>query len=320
MIEEKPNRSLFRTIFISSAENRLRAGWRFTIQTALLLVIAVGGLLIFALIPGINQIDPDSSIRSGIVETLAITGSIILACIWLDKRPFSHLGLELNRRAIVDLLAGILIPLILMGIIFITESSAGWLKVSGLGQQSNSASAIVSGLIFSLILFIGVGWNEELLSRGYELQTIASGMNLFWGVILSSIIFGLLHLGNPNSQNFIMVALGIFMAGVFLAYGYVRTGQLWLSIGLHIGWNFFEGPVFSFPVSGTSTFHLLAVTVNGPDLWTGGRFGPEAGLIVFPVLALGIFLTYLYTRNRKPEFNRMKQVMMGSTDEHSNVV
>ena len=152
-------------------------------------------------------------------------------------------------------------------------------------------------MLGTFIVFILVGWNEELISRGYHLQTIASGTNLFWGVLISSSVFGLAHLGNPNATW--ISAAGILFAGIFLAYGLLRTGQLWLSIGLHIGWNFFEGPIFSFPVSGLSTFQLARITVHGPVLWTGGDFGPEAGLIVLPALVLGAGLIYLYTRERE---------------------
>jgi hypothetical protein len=113
-------------------------------------------------------------------------------------------------------------------------------------------------------------------------------------VVISSSIFGLLHLGNPNATW--VSAAGIFFAGLFLAYGYLTTKQLWLSIGLHIGWNFFEGVVFGFPVSGLDIYHLLRITVNGPELWTGGPFGPEAGLVVLPGLVLGAVLVFAYAR------------------------
>ena len=89
---------------------------------------------------------------------------------------------------------------------------------------------------------------------------------------------------------------GIFFAGVFLAYGYIRTRQLWLPIGLHLGWNFFEGVGFGFPVAGLADIYkLIRIQVHGPEIWTGGALGPEAGLIVLPALLLGGFLIYLYT-------------------------
>ena len=94
-------------------------------------------------------------------------------------------------------------------------------------------------------------------------------------------------------------AAGIFFAGLFLAYGYLRTGQLWLSIGLHIGWNFFEGVIFGFPVSGLDIYRLIRHQIQGPEIWTGGAFGPEAGLIVLPALAVGSVLIYFYTRDRR---------------------
>jgi len=155
----------------------------------------------------------------------------------------------------------------------------------------------LKNVLLFFVIFIFVGWNEELLSRGYHLQTIASGINLFWGVIISSAVFGLVHLGNPHATW--ISAAGIFFAGAYLAYAYIRTRQLWLPIGLHIGWNFFEGVVFGFPVSGLDIYALTRIQVHGPELWTGGPFGPEAGLIVLPALLVGAGLIYLYSKNRE---------------------
>jgi membrane protease YdiL (CAAX protease family) len=155
---------------------------------------------------------------------------------------------------------------------------------------------VIKNTLLFFAIFVLVGWNEELLSRGYHLQTIASGLNLFWGVTISSAIFGLLHIFNPGATW--ISTIGIFLAGLFFAYGYLRTKQLWLPMGMHLGWNFFEGVVFGFPVSGLDIYPLARVQVHGPELWTGGSFGPEAGLIVLPSLVLGIILIYLYTLKR----------------------
>jgi hypothetical protein len=112
--------------------------------------------------------------------------------------------------------------------------------------------------------------------------------------VLSSTLFALGHLFNPNMS--VPAAIGLFLAGLFLAYAYLRTRRLWLPIGLHIGWNFFESTVLGFPVSGLSLFGLLENSLAGPELYTGGAFGPEGGLILLPALALGTILVYYYTR------------------------
>ena len=94
-------------------------------------------------------------------------------------------------------------------------------------------------------------------------------------------------------------ATGLTLAGLFLAFGYTQTRQLWLPIGLHIGWNFFEGTVFGFSVSGMDWPTLILQRPQGPELITGGAFGPEAGLIQLPALIIGGLLIYFYTRRRR---------------------
>jgi len=263
----------------------------------LILFIFVFGALIGLIGILLGQFLNVSFVWNQIAELLAVTGSVYVARRWLDKRSFASLGLQLDKRTLLDILAGIGITFVQMGFIYIVMLSLGWLTFEGFAWQFDPISAVITGVLTFFIAFIFVGWNEELLSRGYHLQTIASGINLFWGVIISSSVFGLLHLGNPNA-TWVSVA-GIFFAGVYLAYAYIRTKQLWLSIGLHIGWNFFEGVVFGFPVSGLSEIYkLIRIQVQGPELWTGGAFGPEAGLIVLPSLIVGGLLIYLYTLRR----------------------
>ena len=275
------------------------------IQTAILLGVGLCvGLpivfILFLLDPSIInvplQLKPGQLLLGTIAETIAITTSVFLARKFLDKQPIESLGLKLTIQALFDVLAGIGIAFLQMGSIFVLMLGIGWLTIEGFAWEFDPVNVIITNVITFLIMFIFVGWNEELLSRGYHLQTIASGLNLFWGVVISSAVFGLLHLGNPNATW--VSAAGIFFAGVFLAFGYVRTKQLWLPIGLHIGWNFFEGVGFGFPVSGLDIYALTRITVHGPELWTGGAFGPEAGLIVLPALILGAFLIYLYTTRR----------------------
>ncbi len=294
-IQPKQERSLPARIFFSAEEHRLRAGWRLLIQTLLLLVFAtiIGSVGIFI---GSFLNESLTIIWDQIIEFLIFTSSVYVARRWLDKRSFESLGLKLDGQTFIDILAGIGISFVQMGFIYVLMVGLGWLTFQGFAWQFDPINVVIIGVITFLIAFILGAWNEELLSRGYHLQTIASGTNLFWGVVISSSVFGLLHVFNPGA-TWVSTA-GIFFAGVYLAYGYIRTKQLWLSIGLHMGWNFFEGVVFGFPVSGLNVYHLSRVTVHGPELWTGGAFGPEAGLIVLPSLVLGVSLIYIYTRKR----------------------
>lgn len=291
-IQPRPERSLLAQIFLSPDEPRLRAGWRLVIQTLLMFVFGIifGGI---AILLGLLDL---GSLGGQILNFLMITGSVYIARRWLDKRSFESLGLKLDRHTLLDILAGIGITFVQMGFIYVLMLALGWLTFEGFAWEFDPLNVVITNVLIFLLTFIFVGWNEELLSRGYHLQTIASGLNLFWGVVISSAVFGLLHLGNPNATW--VSAAGIFFAGVYLAYGYIRTRQLWLPIGLHIGWNFFEGVVFGFPVSGLDIYALTRITVHGPELWTGGAFGPEAGLIVLPSLLVGGLLIYLYTRAR----------------------
>ncbi len=291
-------RSLWARVFISPDESRLRAGWRLAIQS-----IAFLFLLIFASIPigvliAFVPLGPNTQLLlSSIAELPAVTLSVYLARRLLDRRPFASLGLKLDRWTVLDVVAGIAISFLMMGGIYLAMSLLGWIRFEGFAWQSESPPQVLGSVLVIFLAFVLVGWNEELLSRGYHLQTLASGLNLYWGVVLSSIVFGVLHVLNPGATW--ISTLGIVLAGLFLASGYLGTRQLWLSIGLHIGWNFFEGPVFGFPVSGLDFYHLLRVQVSGPALWTGGAFGPEAGLILVPAVALGLLLVTAYSKLRR---------------------
>jgi membrane protease YdiL (CAAX protease family) len=244
------------------------------------------------------QVDPASLLLFTQAAALpAVTVSVYIARRWLDRRSFASLGLQVDRSAWRDLLIGFGIAGVMMGFIYLLESAAGWLTFAGPAWQFEPTAQVAMGVLAMLVIFISVGWYEELLNRGYWLQNLEEGLNLPVAVLISSLVFASAHLANPNLS--VTAFAGLILAGIFLAYGYTRTRRLWLPIGLHIGWNFFEGTVFGFAVSGIeATPRLIYKSVHGPELLTGGAFGPEAGLVVLPALALGAALVYLYTRGR----------------------
>jgi membrane protease YdiL (CAAX protease family) len=253
-----------------------------------ILLLPVVVLLLAGVGAGINLF-----LAQQVAGLIAITASVFIARRLLDRRSVRSLGLWTDRRAAVDLLAGFLIAAAMMAVIFLIEQVAGWLTNARFAWRD---SGMLVGVLSMLMVFIAVGWQEELFARGYLLNNLAEGLNLPLGVLLSSLVFALAHLSNPNVQP--VAILGLLLAGIFLAYAYLRTRQLWLPIGLHIGWNFFEGTVFGFPVSGLGGVHLIQHRVVGPELFTGGAFGPKAGLVLLPALAIGAGMVWLFTCRR----------------------
>ncbi len=294
-----PQRSLITRVFITPDEPRLRAGWRLVVQLLLLLaILIIAGVPLSLLAMIFLPLDTSQMlVLSLLISGVAVTLSVYLARRFLDRRSFASLGLHLNRQTIYDFSMGMLIAGLMMGLIYLLEWAFGWLRFDWFAWQVDKSLDVwihIAGMFF---FFVIVAWQEELLNRGYWLQNVSDGLNLFWGVLISSLVFAFAHLQNPSfSWN---AFAGLVLAGVFLAYAYLRSGQLWLSIGLHLGWNFFEGTVFGFPVSGLSDLPVLVLQrETGPDMLTGGAFGPEAGLILLPALALGAILIRWYTRKR----------------------
>jgi hypothetical protein len=143
--------------------------------------------------------------------------------------------------------------------------------------------------------YIGISFTEEILTRGYILRNLLEGFagpnkNVSTGlaVFVSSIIFALPHAGNPNAS--LVSTLLLILFGVMCAVGVILTGELAISLGLHLTWNFFQGNVFGFPVSGWELRGgtLIQIQQRGPEWFTGGAFGPEAGAVGLIVMLLGV--------------------------------
>jgi membrane protease YdiL (CAAX protease family) len=228
-----------------------------------------------------------------VLEAIAVTAAVILARRFLDQRSLASLGLHLNRAALPDFLVGFLISGVMMGLIFLIMCCAGWVRVNGFAWQTLSwLQVLLSTLLMLCTLGLLTGWSEELVTRGYLFSNLTDGLNRGWAVVITSVVFGLLHRNNPGATW--VAVLGLILAGLFFAYARLRIGNLWLPIGIHAGWNFFEGVVIGFPVSGLNIFRLTHLTISGPTAITGGAFGPEAGIVLIPAMLLGMLLIHLW--------------------------
>jgi membrane protease YdiL (CAAX protease family) len=284
--------------FLNSNENRLRAGWRILIFIAFYIlssrILGKVALNVFG--------HPDRTtwnwwVTRGFVVILVGTIVVWIVRKYVDKKTFTSLGLRLDGLAIKDFLVGLVISGLMIGTIFVVFLISGFLEISEISWNSNGIFAVFEILLWFFGIGLAVGWSEELAFRGYLLQNMKDGMGLFWAVVLSCILYGLLHMSNPNST--LLSGVLIAVIGFLRIFGWLRTGQLWLSMGMHAGWDFFQGSILGFTVSGMNTESLVKHTVSGPNWITGGSFGPEAGIVVLPIIIFGLVLMYLWTAKRK---------------------
>ena len=152
-------------------------------------------------------------------------------------------------------------------------------------------------LALSGVLIVLPGWmiqsaTEEILSRGWFMNVLGARYNIAVGLIVSSSFFGLMHLGNPNVS--LLAILNIFLVGVFLGLYVIKTNDLWGVCGLHAAWNWTQGNIFGFEVSGqkVASGSLMSLKLTGAEWVTGGDFGPEAGMVAALVLSIGIIIVY----------------------------
>ena len=307
--------------FWSRDERRLRAGWRILLQTILfvlllMLLLQTAAILYLvsvqphlATIPLLATESPWVMLAGALATLLAAFISLLVAARFLDRRPFRDYGFHINSRWWADLGFGLALGASMMALVFLVELAMGWVVVEGTFQTSTPPGMdFASAILVSLVVFICVGIYEEMLSRGYLLLNLAEGLNFRWGPrtalllawALSSISFGLLHASNPNATA--ISTFNLMLIGLFLGWGFILTGELATPIGLHIAWNFFQGNVFGFPVSGGfSGTSFITIRQHGPELITGGAFGPEAGLLGLAISLLGALVVWLWVRYRNGE-------------------
>ncbi len=237
---------------------------------------------------------------------MAVTGLAVLwlAARWLDHRKLADYGFHLSRRWWIDFGFGLFLGALLMAFVFFFELASGWVTVKSTFYSPLLPFWVLT--LLGLLNYIGVGINEEIFFRGYALRSLAEGLHLpnvsartafVASYLIISTIFGASHLLNTNATWF--GAAFLMLVALLFGLGYVLTGELAIPIGIHITWNFFQGCVFGFPVSGGANgSSFLLIQQGGPVLWTGGAFGPEAGLAGVLATALGCALVLLWVRWR----------------------
>jgi len=206
-----------------------------------------------------------------------------------EKRSIKEIGLTNPLFYLKELFSGLVMGFIAMTIVFLVLYLTGQITIS----LYTVDPSIIGILLTDFLLFAVVGFNEELFARGYCI-TLLQESNKRWMIfVVPSLLFSLMHILNPGLT--VLALLNIFLAGILLAYMFIITRNLWMPIGYHITWNYFQGSIFGFRVSGSEFGGIFHVEQTGANIINGGEFGPEGGLVTTAVLALGIL--FLIRRN-----------------------
>lgn len=299
---------MIRRAFWNHQERRLRAGWRITL-TLLVTALALcgSGSLLQAVPRG-----PWGPILGMSVQLVLLLALLLGLGAWIDRRAPGDYGFRGGVRWAGELLLGLLLGAVLQSLIFLAVWLAGWAEVRR-WEALDGGSTFTTGIITTILAALAAGIGEEALMRGYLLRNLCEGLNLprvgpraallcTW--LATSLVFAVLHLGNEhmNAAGF----LNIVLAGLLLGLPVLLTGRIALPIGLHIAWNFVEGGVYGFAVSGnTMPASLMITRLTGPPILTGGDFGPEAGLICTLAMALAAPAIWLALARRHPTTRRL---------------
>jgi membrane protease YdiL (CAAX protease family) len=292
--------------FSSLTQNRMiqdaRRAKRLTnwLATILLSVAFLFGALLIALVPSIllfiitgstsAPADPiGAAIFTSATNIFSFAPIFLMIWIWVrlyEKRPFSTLGFHADR-AFSRYARGFLVGALMFALALAFLYLFGALQPAPALKAASGLTAVPAVLIF-LLGWLVQGAGEEILCRGWMMPVIGARYTPLTGILVSSAVFAAYHSANPSFS--VLAVVNIFLVGIFLSLFCLGDEAIWGVFGWHSAWNWVQGNFFGLNVSGLndSGASLFRFQIHGPDLVTGGGFGPEGGLAVTAVTVIGI--------------------------------
>ena len=286
-----------RSIFLD-AEGSWRTGWRIIAMFVLLAVVIIGFNVAWKSLglPGRQESGPWGFLLFASLVTVAALGVIALLLRYFENRGLDAIGMPFVANAWQQTAVGTLIGAVPVSLLVGLALLAGYGTIS----LSSFAPASLAAALLPMLLagFFLAAW-EEFVLRGYLLRQLSIGLNPMAGVVITGVLFGMMHSGNPgaNWQGLLYTAIGGILMGLLM----VRSGSLWLLIGYHFGWNATASALFGLELSGFEEGQSVFVSsLSGPQWLTGGDYGFEASLpaVMFEVLVLSVVLRLVGTGRR----------------------
>jgi len=281
-----------RNVFVG--RNGIRAGWRFLIFVTLVVVFRVAA---FRVPPVWRLFKTTESgtltpFSDGTLTSLSAVGAFLAAFIMsrIEKRRLTSYGIPVTGAFGKLFWSGVIWGFGMLTIEMLIIHALGGFAFGGFALRG---ATLVHYAAAWAVNFVLVGINEEFTFRGYPQFTLTTGIGFWPTAVLLSVLFGCVHLFNPNEGW--VGALSVFVFGMFACLTLKRTGNLWFAIGFHAAGDYAETFVYSVPDSGyVATGHLLNSTLRpGPRWLTGGSIGPEGSVFAFVLLG---FAFYLFSR------------------------
>jgi uncharacterized protein len=281
----------------------VRSGWRFA-GFMVLTIALIFGLQGFIGPPIAGWLHVDNSSLNAQAFLLAevfIFVSVVLATAlsaWLERRRIDSYGLPVRDAFRGKFWEGIAAGVVMAGLVGVAMYTTGGFVISGFGLRG--FEWIVQPLIWGLTMLL-VGLAEEYWFRGYPLQALARGTGFWPAAIVSSLVFGGVHLTKPD-ENFIDI-FNIIALGMILCLSVQRTGSLWLAAGFHASFDFMQFFVIGTRNGGARPVGtLLQASFPGPAWINGGPLGTEASYFMLPLLVvLLVYILWRYPQNRPLE-------------------
>ena len=216
--------------------------------------------------------------------------SVSIFCWLIDRRKWSDLGWWTLDTFVPEAIAGLFLGPALLGLASIGMLLSGHLEWTDIVWDPNA-------LFISLGYMVLIAFSEELVFRGYILGNLLETFSNKWIALgISAVLFTGYHFASPGTHA--LAFFNLFLAGILLGLNYIYTKNLWFSFMLHLSWNFFEGPLLGFKVSGISFPSLLQAETKGDLMITGGDFGLEGSMLVM-LLLLTTILVLAWAFQRK---------------------
>ena len=220
---------------------------------------------------------------------LLIIVNVFLWVKFFERRPFHTIGFTKDnalRKYLFGFTSGFILNLMIIALLAIFGS----INISS-GSNTAIDTYVIGGVLVFLLGYIIQGASEEILTRGWMFQVIGARYKPWLGVLITSIVFSVMHLGN-NGAN-IFAVINIFLIAILLSLFVMKDSSIWGACGFHSAWNWTLGNVFGLSVSGSrDKTSLFDLTTEGNELITGGQFGAE-GSIILTFLLIGSITLFI---------------------------